>query len=184
MSLDLSEGWAKTIVCYRLWTCKNEKRHSSIMMGELREGNHFANQMVVVCLLWTWHLYAYHSINWVFNWLISQSNFMSHVTPLSLSKECIVHSRIACPSVLVTLPSIFSFRPMFKGDHKKCRLCSPHSICVSIFESFIWLLHTYNSRTIFLVLCRRCGTHHGPPSMRLFPPTSAHHLGNSLRNNI
>ena len=78
--------WATTSVCYPLWTHKNEKRHSSIMMGELREGNHFANQMVVVCHLWTWHLSAYHSVNWVLRWFTSRSSFMSHVTPLSLSK--------------------------------------------------------------------------------------------------
>ena len=34
-------GRATTSVCYPLWTRKNEKRHSSIMMGELREGKHF-----------------------------------------------------------------------------------------------------------------------------------------------
>ena len=35
---------------------------------------------------------------------------------------------------------------------------------------------------MFHVLCRWCGTHHGPPSTRLLPSTSAHHPGNSLRN--
>ena len=67
---------------------------------------------------------------------------------------------------------------------KKFYLCSIHSICVSIFESVIWLLHSHNSITMFQVSCCRCGTHHGPPSMRLFSSTSAHHPGNSLRNNI
>ena len=74
--------------------------------------------------------------------------------------------------------------PMFKGDLKKFYLCSLHSLCVSIFESFLWLLHSHNSRTMFRVSCRRCGTHHGPPSTRLFSLTSTHHTGNSLRNNI
>ena len=107
---------------------------------------------------------------------------MSHVTPLSLSKECIVHYCIMFLSCLVILPSPLSCRLMFKGDLKKFYLCSLHSLCVSIFESVIWLLHTYNSRTIFRVSCHRCGTHHGPPSMRPFLSTLAHHLGNSLRN--
>ena len=55
-------GWAKKSFCNPLWTHKHEKRHSSIMMGKLTEGNHFANQMVVVCHLWTWHLSCLHII--------------------------------------------------------------------------------------------------------------------------
>ena len=35
---------ATTSVSYPLWTCKNEKRYSSIMMGGLREGNHLQIQ--------------------------------------------------------------------------------------------------------------------------------------------
>ena len=76
----------------------------------------------------------------------------------------------------------FSCRLMFKGNLKKFYLCIPHSLCVSIFESVLWLLHSHHSKTMFQVSCRRCGTHHGPPSTRLFPSTSAHHPGNSLRN--
>ena len=69
-----------------------------------------------------------------------------------------------------------------KGNLKNFYLCSLHSLCVSIFELVIWLLHSYHSRTMFRVLCHWCGTHHGPPSMRLFSSTLAHHLGTSLRN--
>ena len=36
---------------------------------------------------------------------------MSHVTPLSLLKECIIHCRIVCLSHLVMLPSIFVMLP-------------------------------------------------------------------------
>ena len=32
-------------VCYPIWTHKNEKRHSSIMMGKLREGSQFILQI-------------------------------------------------------------------------------------------------------------------------------------------
>ena len=74
--------------------------------------------------------------------------------------------------------------PMFKGDLKKFYLRSLHSLCVNIFESVIWLLYSHHSKTMFRVSCHRCGTHHGPPSMRLLPSTSAHHPGNSLRNNV
>ena len=45
MNLDLSEGWAISSVCYPLWTRKNKKRHSSIMMGKLRVGNQFILQI-------------------------------------------------------------------------------------------------------------------------------------------
>ena len=44
---------------------------------------------------------------------------MSHVTPLSLSKECIVHCRIMSLSRSVMLPSLLSCHPMFKGKLKK-----------------------------------------------------------------
>ena len=107
---------------------------------------------------------------------------MSHVTPLSLSKECIVHYCIVSLSRLVMLPSLVSCRPMYKWKVEEVYLCSQNSLCVSTFESVLWLLHSHHSKTMFLVLCHRCGTHHGPPSMRLFPLTSAHYPGNSLRN--
>ena len=61
-------------------------------------------------------------------------------------------------------------------------LCSQNNIYVSTFESILWLLHSHHSRTLFQISCHRCGTHHGPPSMRLFPSTSVHHPGTSLRN--
>ena len=44
---------------------------------------------------------------------------MSHATPLSLSKDCIVHYRMVCFSCLVMLPSILSCHPMFKRKLKK-----------------------------------------------------------------
>ena len=107
---------------------------------------------------------------------------MSHVTPLSLSKECIVHRRTMCLSGLVMLPSLFSCHPIFKGKLKKVYLCNQNSLCVSTFESVLWLLHSHHSKTMFRVSCHWCRSHHGPPSMRLFPSTWAHHLGTSLRN--
>ena len=138
--------------------------------------------MVVVCHHWTWHLSAYHSVNWVFNWLTSWSNFMSHITPLILSKECIVHCRIVYLSHLVMLPSLLSCRWMFRGKLKKFFLYSQNSLFVSTFESVLWLHHTQNYRTLFWVSCHQCGIHHGPPSTRLLLSTSSHHLGISLRN--
>ena len=39
---------------------------------------------------WTWHLSTFHSNSWVFILSSSWSNFMSHLTPLSQFKECIV----------------------------------------------------------------------------------------------
>ena len=107
---------------------------------------------------------------------------MSHANPLILSKECIVHCHIVSLSRSFMLPSIFSCCLMFKGKLKKFFLYSQNSPCVSTFESVLWLLHSHHSRTMFRVLCHRCGTHHGPPSMRLFPSALAHHPGTSLRN--
>ena len=88
------------------------------MMGKLKEGNHFANQMVVVCHLWTWHLFAYHLVNWVFSWLTSRSTFMSHVTPLILSKNSFSIVALCLGIFLVNsmFPSLRSWPPMFKGN--------------------------------------------------------------------
>ena len=44
---------------------------------------------------------------------------MIHATPLSLSKEWIVHFHILCLSHLVILPSLLSCLPMFKGKLNK-----------------------------------------------------------------
>ena len=122
------------------------------------------------------------SVNWEFNWFPWQSTFMSHANPLSLSKECIVHCCIVYLSFLVMFPSLLSCHPMFKGKLKKFYLCSQNSLCVSTLKSVLWLIHSHHSKTMFWVSFHQCGTHYGPPSMRLFPLTSAHHPGNSLRN--
>ena len=45
--------------------------------------------MAVISHLWTWHLSTFHSVNWVFGLFLSKSTFMSHVTPLSLSKNAL-----------------------------------------------------------------------------------------------
>ena len=137
--------------------------------------------MEVVCHLWTWHLSVYHPVDWVFSWPTSQSTFMSHVTPLSLSKECIVHYHIVCLSGLVMLPSISSCRPMFKGRKKFSSAVKIAFVSVP-FESILWLRHLQHSITLFWVSCFRCGIHHGSPSTRQFLSTSAHHPQISFRN--
>ena len=111
-------GWAKTSVCYPLWTRKNEKRHSSIMMGKLREGNYISFAiMVILSHLWTWHLFAFHSNSWVFILSPSQATFMGHVTPLSLSNNAssIITLCLGISLVKSMLPSIQLCRQMFKG---------------------------------------------------------------------
>ena len=106
---------------------------------------------------------------------------MIHATPLSLPKECIVHHHTVCLSSLVMLPSLLSCRPMFKGKLKKFYFCSQNSLCFNTFGSVLWLPYSHHSRTVFWVSCHECGTHHGPPSTRLFPSTSTHLPRNSLR---
>ena len=76
----------------------------------------------------------------------------------------------------------FVVPPDVQREIEEVYLCNQNSLYVSTFESVLWLLHSHHSRTMFQVSFRRCGTHHGPPSTRLFPSTSAHHPGNSLRN--
>ena len=139
--------------------------------------------MAVVCrYLWTWHLFAHH---------VSQLGIQLISVTIHFHDSC--HSfesfkRMHCPlSHCVSIPSSHAAKscvvpPDVQREVEELYLYSQNSLCVSTFESVLWLLHSHNSRTMFQVLCRRCGTHHGPPSMRLFSSTSAHHPGNSLRN--
>ena len=108
------------------------------------EGNHFVNNdsclslplnMALVCTIML--------VNWVFKWSLWRSTFMSHVTPLSLSKECIVHYRIVCLSGLVMLPSLLSCRSMFKGRKKFT------STVKTTFVSLIWVSPMVTLSTIF-----------------------------------
>ena len=140
--------------------------------------------MVVVCrYLWTWHLSAYH-----FNQLGIQLMSMT----IHFHESC--HSfesfkRMHCPLshcvfvLFIHATKYFVVPPNVQREVEEFYLYSQKNLCVSTFESVLWLLHSHHSRTMFWVLCHWCGTHHGPPSMRLFPSTSGHHPGNSLRNN-
>ena len=67
---------------------------------------------------------------------------MSHVTPLSLSKECIVHCCIVCLSGLVMLASLLSCRPMFKGKLKKfTSVVKTVSVSVLLSQSYGYYIH-------------------------------------------
>ena len=97
------------------------------------------------------------------------------------------HSFNSCPLSHCVSPSQFNVAKssVLPPDVKSCWDFTPaiKQIFLSVtFESILWLHHTQNSITLFQVLCLRCGIHHGPPSMRLFLLTSAHHPGISLRN--
>ena len=59
---------------------------------------------------------------------------MSHVYPLSLSKECIVHCRIVCLSRSVMLPSLFVVPPNVQRG----------------FEEFLPLQYTQSFVSVFL----------------------------------
>ena len=140
--------------------------------------------MEVVCsYLWTWNLSTYHFsqlgiqlISMTIHFHESCHSFKSFKRMQCLSSYCVF-------VWLVMPPSLLSYRPMFKGKLEKFYLCSQNSLCVSTFESVLWLLCSeFRVKTMFQVSCRRCGTHHGPPSTRVFPSTSAHRLGTSLRN--
>ena len=72
--------------------------------------------------------------------------------------------------------------PDVQREVEEFYLYSQNNLCVGTFESILWLLHSHHSRTVLWLSCHRWGTHHGPPSTRLFPSTSAHHPGTSIRN--
>ena len=67
---------------------------------------------------------------------------MSHATPLSISKECIVHRRTMCLSGVVMLSSLFSCRPMFKGKLKKfTSTVKTFSVSVFLSQSYGYLIY-------------------------------------------
>ena len=114
---ELVFGQATMSVCYPLWTRKNEKRHSSIMMGKLREENQFILQingsfssplnMALVCI----------SFIQLGIQLVSESiHFHESCHSFESLKECIVHCHIVFRLVKSMLPSIRSCRLMFKRE--------------------------------------------------------------------
>ena len=186
-------------VYYPLWNSKNEKTHSSIMMGKGRERNHISFAIMIVCShLWTWHLSAFHSVNWVFIFLPSRSMFMSHFNPLihpknasyfhcvwllpdwfndsmSLVMSLYVQSN---SSIGTNICSHYAFHCV--GHPYKSLSCLPLHLCVS--------LHSFHLPTYINFPCQFCvddvglWIHHGPPSTSLFMSTSAHHPRTRLRN--
>ena len=89
------------------------------------------------------------SDNWVFSWSQWWSTFMSHATPLSLSKECVVHCRIVYLSRLVMLPSIFVVPPNVQsGFEEVLPLQSTQSLC-----QYLWVIHMVTTFTIIQELC-------------------------------
>ena len=66
---------------------------------------------------------------------------MSHVTPLSFSKEYIVHCHIVCPSGSVMLPSLLSCRPMFKGSKKFTSAVKTTFVLVLLSQSYVYIAY-------------------------------------------
>ena len=171
-------------VGYPIWTRKTKKRHSSTMMEEMGR-NHFANNgsclllplnMALVCT-------SCQSIGYSIDLYDDPLSWVMSLLWVFL-KECIVHYRIMSLSCSIMLPSLFSCHPMFKGKLKKFTSAfKTVSVSVLLSQSYGYYIH------IILELCSEfCVVNVGLIMALLrrdfFPSTSAHHLGNSLRNNI
>ena len=140
--------------------------------------------MAVCRYLWTWHLSAYHFsqlgiqlISMVIHFHESCHSFESFKLLHCPLSYCVFVWSIHATKSFVVLPDV-------QRKVEEVYLYSQNSLCVSTFESVLWLPHSHHSRTLFRVSCRRCGIHHGPPLTRLFRSTLAHHPRNSLRNNF
>ena len=74
---------------------------------------------------------------------------MIHATPLSLSKECIVHCRIVCLSHRVMLPSLFVVPPDVQREFEEVLPLQSTQSFVSVFlsQSYGYYIH------IILELC-------------------------------
>ena len=86
--------------------------------GEIkgRESIHFANKMAICRHLWTWHSFAFHSVNCV-NQPVSESiHFHESCHSFDFFKECIVQCLIVFHLIKSILPIILSCCPMFKGN--------------------------------------------------------------------
>ena len=111
MSLDLSSDNLYRVFVTLFELIKPKRGTHQSWWGKW-EGNHLANNESCLSLpLNTTLVCTIMSVNWVFRWSPWRSTFMSHVNPLSLSKECIVHCRIVCLSRSSMLPSIFVVLP-------------------------------------------------------------------------
>ena len=76
---------------------------------------------------------------------------MSQVTPLSLSKECIVHCRIVCLTGLVMLPSLSLCHAMFKGRKKFTSTVKTTFVSVSLIQSYGYII--YNILELYSMFC-------------------------------
>ena len=66
---------------------------------------------------------------------------MSHVTPLSISKECIVYCRTICLPSPVMLPSLFPCRSMFKGSKKFTSVVKTTFVSVILSQSYGYIIY-------------------------------------------
>ena len=162
-------------VCYPIWTHKKEKRHSSFMMGKLREwGISFhLYQWKLTIHLWTWYMSTFAFLNsWVFILSPSRSTFMSHLTPLSQFKECIAISLhyMWFLSRWVNASKSF-FMPQFVQRMYLLQANSPINLpsykVGRVWVSFM-VVSSLQNQLLFHVSCRWWGKHHGPPLTSLF----------------
>ena len=137
--------------------------------------------MAVVNHLWTLNLSAFHSVNWVFSLSLSWSTFMRHATPFSLSNNALSIVASCSASSSQCYQVFCRVTQCLKRSWKFTSAVKTTFVSI-LFESVLWLYYLQHSRTLVQVSYRRCGIHHGPPSMRLFLSTSAHHPGISIKN--
>ena len=148
------------------------------MMGKLREGNQFILQIRWQFVVTFEHGNCLHFIQWIGYSACLWVDPLSWVMSLSW-----VFQRMHClmpycvPPCQVNAAKSFVVFLDVQRDFWKFTYATK-----TTFESVLWLIYLQHSKNFFWVSCHRCGTHHGPPSMRLFLSTSAHHPGISLRN--
>ena len=132
------------------------------------------------------HVCIFISNSWVFSLSSIQSNFMSHLTPLSQFEECIVtslHYVWSMPHwVNASKSFVVSFNVQWKPPLQYPSTTSLPSFNLIISNSILWLFSSLQHHLLFHISRRWWENHHGPPSMSLFLSTSTLHPGIRLRN--
>ena len=122
------------------------------------------------------------SFSWVIFLSLSRTNFMCHFTSSTPSKNIIELSVVNLSwSILMSRCCQVSCRA-FNVQEKVVILCQPLQYCQPLASVCAQLFHQTN--LLWPVSCRRCGIHHGPPSMDLFLSTSNHYPGIKSRDHL
>jgi hypothetical protein len=128
---------------------------------------------------WTWHLSASSQLLGKSICFLSHFRYLSHHTPLSLSKNTSV--------IVVLWVGVMSSSSWMLPSHRvvpslNVQGKSSKSHVYHIVSVLYQLCFATSYQSLYHVSCRWWGNHYGPPSTNLFLSTPTHHPGGRFRN--